>query len=149
MQSVVDLQQTLHSNNVLQRRDLIKDTQQQVPDTLTTHTHSFEHLRNRPRTRWPLDDLGFLHAMAACWPRQCARDAELELTIHSVRVCPQPDVLTDGLCCLQAMESSTKNSSEMLEKLTLTFNRTRQAKITTELNEIISGALSLEDAEKS
>jgi F0F1-type ATP synthase gamma subunit len=35
-----------------------------------------------------------------------------------------------------------------MEKLTLMFNRTRQAKITTELNEIISGALSLEDAKK-
>lgn len=44
------------------------------------------------------------------------------------------------------MESSTKNSTEMLDKLTLMFNRTRQAKITTELNEIISGALSLEEA---
>jgi ATP synthase F1 gamma subunit len=49
---------------------------------------------------------------------------------------------------VQAMENSTKNSSEMIDKLTLTFNRTRQAKVTTELNEIISGALSLEDAEK-
>lgn len=48
----------------------------------------------------------------------------------------------------QAMESSTKNSAEMMDKLTLMYNRTRQAKITTELNEIISGALSLEDAEK-
>jgi ATP synthase F1 gamma subunit len=46
------------------------------------------------------------------------------------------------------MESSTKNSKEMIEKLSLSYNRTRQAKITTELNEIISGALSLEDAEK-
>lgn len=46
----------------------------------------------------------------------------------------------------QAMENSTKNSSEMLEKLTLMYNRTRQAKVTTELNEIISGALSLEDS---
>ena len=42
---------------------------------------------------------------------------------------------------MSAMESSTKNSAEMLTKLTLTFNRTRQAKITTELNEIISGAM--------
>jgi hypothetical protein len=50
------------------------------------------------------------------------------------------------ICCVQAMESSTKNSKEMLEKLTLTYNRTRQAKITTELNEIISGALSLEES---
>lgn len=47
---------------------------------------------------------------------------------------------------MSAMEASTKNSSELLEKLTLTFNRSRQAKITTELNEIISGALSLEDS---
>lgn len=47
---------------------------------------------------------------------------------------------------MQAMENSTKNSAEMLERLTLTFNRTRQAKVTTELNEIISGALSLEDS---
>lgn len=44
------------------------------------------------------------------------------------------------------MENSTKNSSEMLDKLTLMYNRTRQAKVTTELNEIISGALSLEDS---
>lgn len=49
---------------------------------------------------------------------------------------------------VQAMENSSKNSAEMIEKLTLTFNRTRQAKVTTELNEIISGALSLEDADK-
>lgn len=48
---------------------------------------------------------------------------------------------------VQAMESSTKNSGELLERLTLLFNRTRQAKVTTELNEIISGALSLEDSE--
>eukprot|EP00892_Ulva_mutabilis_P010457 jgi/Ulvmu1/7784/UM004_0013.1 len=47
---------------------------------------------------------------------------------------------------MQAMENSTKNSAEMLERLTLTYNRTRQAKVTTELNEIISGALSLEDS---
>jgi F-type H+-transporting ATPase subunit gamma len=51
-------------------------------------------------------------------------------------------------CAVQAMENSTKNSAEMIDKLTLTFNRTRQAKVTTELNEIISGALSLEDADK-
>jgi F-type H+-transporting ATPase subunit gamma len=49
---------------------------------------------------------------------------------------------------MQAMESSTKNSAEMLDNLTLSYNRTRQAKITTELNEIISGALSLEDSGK-
>ncbi|KAK9834034.1 hypothetical protein WJX81_004869 [Elliptochloris bilobata] len=45
---------------------------------------------------------------------------------------------------MSAMESSTKNATEMLSKLTLTYNRTRQAAITTELTEIISGAAALE-----
>ena len=40
---------------------------------------------------------------------------------------------------MSAMENSTKNAGEMLGKLTLTYNRTRQASITTELIEIISG----------
>lgn len=45
---------------------------------------------------------------------------------------------------MSAMENSTKNAGEMLAKLTLTYNRTRQAGITTELSEIISGATALE-----
>jgi len=46
---------------------------------------------------------------------------------------------------MQAMESSTKNAGEMIDKLTVFMNRTRQAKITTELTEIISGAAAVED----
>jgi ATP synthase F1 gamma subunit len=63
-------------------------------------------------------------------------------------LCHSPCVprVADWVGCLQAMENSTKNSADMLERLTLMYNRTRQAKVTTELNEIISGALSLEDA---
>jgi len=45
---------------------------------------------------------------------------------------------------MQAMESSTKNASEMIDKLSITYNRARQASITTELIEIISGASALE-----
>lgn len=44
---------------------------------------------------------------------------------------------------MSAMESSSKNAGELLNKLTIQFNRARQAKITTELIEIISGAESL------
>jgi len=47
---------------------------------------------------------------------------------------------------MAAMESSTKNASEMIDSLTLLYNRTRQAAITTELIEIISGAAALEDS---
>jgi F-type H+-transporting ATPase subunit gamma len=44
---------------------------------------------------------------------------------------------------MTAMEAATKNASEMIGKLTLQFNRARQAAITTELMEIIGGAEAL------
>lgn len=42
-----------------------------------------------------------------------------------------------------AMEGATKNSGEMIEKLTLSFNKARQAAITTELLEVATGAEAL------
>lgn len=45
---------------------------------------------------------------------------------------------------MSAMDNASKNAGEMIDKLTLTFNRTRQAVITRELIEIISGAAALE-----
>ncbi|XP_061957548.1 ATP synthase subunit gamma, mitochondrial-like [Populus nigra] len=45
---------------------------------------------------------------------------------------------------MSAMDSSSRNAGDMLDRLTLTYNRTRQASITTELTEIISGAAALE-----
>lgn len=56
--------------------------------------------------------------------------------------------LKEGACSEQsarmtAMESATKNAGEMIDKLTLTYNRTRQSVITRELIEIISGAAAL------
>ena len=41
---------------------------------------------------------------------------------------------------MTAMDNATRNAGEMIEKLTLSYNRTRQAVITSELIEIISGA---------
>ncbi len=44
---------------------------------------------------------------------------------------------------MTAMDSASKNASEMIGKLTLQYNRARQAAITTELMEIISGSESI------
>jgi F-type H+-transporting ATPase subunit gamma len=44
---------------------------------------------------------------------------------------------------MSAMDSATRNAGEMIKKQTLTYNRTRQAMITKELIEIISGAEAL------
>ncbi len=41
---------------------------------------------------------------------------------------------------MTAMDNATRNAGEMIDDLTLTYNRQRQANITKELNEIISGA---------
>jgi F-type H+-transporting ATPase subunit gamma len=41
---------------------------------------------------------------------------------------------------MTAMEAATKNASEMIDYLTLTYNRIRQASITKEIIEIVSGA---------
>ena len=44
---------------------------------------------------------------------------------------------------MMAMDNATRNAGDMIDKLTLTYNRTRQAMITTELIEIVSGAEAL------
>jgi len=44
---------------------------------------------------------------------------------------------------MTAMDSATRNAGDMIDKLTLNYNRTRQAVITKELIEIISGAEAL------
>jgi F-type H+-transporting ATPase subunit gamma len=44
---------------------------------------------------------------------------------------------------MTAMDSASRNAGEMIDRLTLTYNRTRQAQITRELIEIISGAEAL------
>jgi F-type H+-transporting ATPase subunit gamma len=41
---------------------------------------------------------------------------------------------------MSAMDNATRNAGDMIRKQTLTYNRTRQAMITKELIEIISGA---------
>uniref|UniRef100_M4E2B2 Pentatricopeptide repeat-containing protein n=1 Tax=Brassica campestris TaxID=3711 RepID=M4E2B2_BRACM len=48
---------------------------------------------------------------------------------------------------MSAMDSSSRNAGKMLDPLTLTYKSARQASITTDLIEIISGASALEAAE--
>ena len=44
---------------------------------------------------------------------------------------------------MSAMDNATRNAGEMIDKLSITYNRSRQAQITKELIEIISGAEAL------
>ena len=45
---------------------------------------------------------------------------------------------------MTAMESATNNATDMIDSLTLAMNRVRQAKITKEIIEIVSGAAAQE-----
>lgn len=47
---------------------------------------------------------------------------------------------------MNAMDNSSKNAGEMIDTLTMQMNRARQAKITTELIEIISGASAVDES---
>jgi F-type H+-transporting ATPase subunit gamma len=48
---------------------------------------------------------------------------------------------------MTAMDSASNNAAEMIDALTLTMNRVRQAAITTELIEIVSGAAALQEGQ--
>jgi F-type H+-transporting ATPase subunit gamma len=45
---------------------------------------------------------------------------------------------------MTAMENATKSASDMIDNLTMSMNRARQAQITTEISEIVGGAAALE-----
>ena len=53
-------------------------------------------------------------------------------------------VASEHAARMTSMDSATKNAGEMIDKLTLLFNRVRQASITKELMEIIGGKEALE-----
>ncbi len=46
---------------------------------------------------------------------------------------------------MTAMDNATENAEDMIEELTLEYNRARQAAITTEIMEIVSGAEAMKD----
>jgi F-type H+-transporting ATPase subunit gamma len=46
---------------------------------------------------------------------------------------------------MTAMDAATRNAGDMIDSLTLTYNRARQARITKELIEIVSGAAALNE----
>ena len=53
------------------------------------------------------------------------------------------NVASEQSARMNAMENASKNAKEIIQKLTLQYNKARQARITMELVEIISGASAL------
>lgn len=53
------------------------------------------------------------------------------------------NVTSEQASKMTAMDSATNNATDMIAKLTIIYNRQRQAKVTTELTEIVAGAESV------
>ena len=66
-----------------------------------------------------------------------------EVYLTSVYTCVLDAIASEHGSRMNAMENASKNCKEMAKKLTLKMNKLRQAKITTELIEVVSGAASL------
>lgn len=78
-------------------------------------------------------------------------DADILQNLHEFQACVKlfqffAETETSTLSArMTAMDSSSKNAKDMIESLQLVLNRNRQAKITTELSEIISGAAAADE----
>ena len=71
-------------------------------------------------------------------------DAVIRLVIwQRLYTCLLKSEVAEHLARMNAMESASDNAAELIEELTLTYNRARQAAITKEIVEIVGGAEAL------
>ncbi len=66
-----------------------------------------------------------------------------EVYLTTVYTCVLDAIASEHGARMNAMENASKNSKEVIKKLSLKMNKMRQARITTELIEVVSGAESL------
>jgi len=84
---------------------------------------------------------GKLYTKVAIPDKNTANPALFELYITSnLWICFLNNSAAEQSSRMNAMENASKNAGEIVDKLTLQYNYARQARITTELCEIISGA---------
>jgi len=106
-------------------------------ETELLHTYTKEEIKTIDRAEWSkaIDQYTFEPSVFEIW------DDLHEFYYGCMLFGNYLDALaSEQSARMNAMENASKNAGELLEKLGLIYNRQRQAKITTELCEIISGA---------
>ena len=73
-------------------------------------------------------------------PRELFRDLLPRYVYTQMFRAMLESVAAEHAARMTAMDSATNNASDMIDSLTLAMNRVRQAKITKEIIEIVSGA---------
>jgi len=106
-------------------------------DTQVQHTFTIDEAQTMDRGEWTkaMDVYSFEPSIYEVWD-----DLHEFYYGCSIYAAYLQSTTTETAQRMSAMENASKNAGEMYEKVSLQFNRARQAKITTELCEIISGA---------
>jgi len=106
-------------------------------DTTVKHTITLQEAQTMDKAEWSkaMDVYSFEPSIYEVW-------ADLHEFYYGCAVYTTflESATTETAQRMSAMENASKNAGEMYDKVSLQFNRARQAKITTELCEIISGA---------
>lgn len=106
-------------------------------DPTAVHTVTVHEAQTMDRSEWSkaMDVYSFEPALYEIWDdlHEFYYAAVIHGAVLECATCEQSSRMS-------AMENASKNAGEMLAKVELIYNRGRQAKITTELCEIISGA---------
>ena len=102
------------------------------------------HMELMPRKRF-LESMQFAKLYNQTLPdKNTSNPALYELYLTSnIWVAFLNNAASEQSARMQAMENASKNAKEILDGLTLQYNKARQARITMELVEIISGASAL------
>ena len=107
-------------------------------------SYVIRHMELMPRKRF-LESMQFAKLYNQTLPdKNTSNPALYELYLTSnIWVALLNNAASEQSARMNAMENASKNAGEILDKLRLQYNRARQARITTELVEIISGASAL------
>jgi len=106
-------------------------------DTVAAHTVTQHEAKTMDRAEWSkaMDVYSFEPALYEVWDD--LHEFYYACVIHGAYL---EGATSEQSSRMSAMENASKNAGDMLEAVSLQYNRARQAKITTELCEIISGA---------
>lgn len=96
-----------------------------------------EEVKEDIKTKYPYD---FKYDPS---PKEILDTLVPEVYLTTVYTCVLDAIASEHGSRMNAMENASKNSKEVIKKLSLKMNKLRQAKITTELIEVVSGAESL------
>merc|ERR1719330_231740 len=108
-----------------------------VYDTVARHTITLSEAQTMDKAEWSkaMDVYSFEPSIYEVW--NDLQDYYYGCVIYGAYL---EAATSEQSARMTAMDNASKNATEMLDKLSLIYNRARQAKITTELCEIISGA---------